>query len=182
MSDRRLEELTECRRCDLSLTRTRVVVGSGPASAPLLVVGEAPGRTEDEGGQPFVGRSGQLLRRLILEEWGLGENEYLITNVVKCRPPENRTPRATEIAACQPWLDLERAAWNPPRVLAVGNVAARAVLGLREGVSVVHGRVVPWGEGVGVATYHPAAALRGGPNVVAVMREDLRTLAGWCGQ
>ncbi len=179
MNERRLDDLPGCERCELSLTRTRVVLGSGPKGATLLVVGEAPGRHEDLGGEPFIGRSGRLLRGLILDEWGLHDGEYLITNVVKCRPPNNRTPRSREIAACRPWLDLEALAWRPERVLAVGTVAARAVFGFTEPMTVVHGRVTPWGHGVGVATYHPAAALRGGPNVVAVMREDLRTLARW---
>ncbi|MBU6495617.1 MAG: uracil-DNA glycosylase [Acidobacteria bacterium] len=179
MSERHLADLPRCDLCELSRTRTRVVLGTGPRDARLLVVGEAPGREEDLGGRPFVGRSGQLLRRLIAEEWGLGEDDYLITNAVKCRPPNNRTPRPRELAACRPWLDLERATWRPERVLAVGNVAARAVFGFRDGVGTVHGQLVTFEGGAGLATYHPAAALRGGPNVVAVMREDLRVLARW---
>ena len=168
-----LDGAATCTRCDLSITRQRVVIGAGPTPARLLVVGEAPGRSEDEGGEPFTGRSGQLLTRLIAEEVGLTRDQYFITNVVKCRPPTNRPPRREEIAACAPWLEIQLALQGANVVLCVGNTAARAVLGLRDGVSTTHGRPVALGSAVGVATYHPAAALRGGPNVVAVMRADL---------
>ena len=171
-----LRELPYCEACALSVTRQRVVVGSGPPSPSLMVVGEAPGRSEDEGGEPFVGRSGQLLVRLIHEELGLARSDYFITNVVKCRPPQNRTPRANEVATCHPWLDTQIARFDPTRILAVGNVAAKAIFGFSEGISRSHGLVRPCHGALGVATYHPAAALRGGPNVVDVMRTDLRVL------
>lgn len=167
-----------CTRCVLSRTRQRVVLGSGPRSARLMVVGEAPGRTEDEGGLPFIGRSGQLLTSLLREEVGLTREEYFITNVVKCRPPQNRIPTRVEITSCADWLNQQLAVHRPAVVLAVGNTAARAVLGHRAGVGETHGRVVPLDSGSGVATYHPAAALRGGPNVVAVMRADLAIVRG----
>jgi DNA polymerase len=171
-----LAELPYCEACDLSRTRTRVVVGSGPRLPGLVVIGEAPGRQEDEGGEPFVGRSGQLLVRLIREELGLERSEYFITNVVKCRPPQNRTPRALEVATCRPWLEAQLAHLRPAVILAVGNVAAKAVFGYTQGIAVTHGRPGRWGDVAGVATYHPAAALRAGPNVVDVMRADLRVL------
>jgi DNA polymerase len=141
-----------------------------------MVVGEAPGRSEDEGGEPFIGRSGQLLVRLIHEELGLERREYFVTNAVKCRPPQNRTPRTSEVVTCHPWLEAQIADLRPTLILAVGNVAAKAVFGHEEGISRTHGRVSRCGEVPGVATYHPAAALRGGPNVVDVMRADLRVL------
>jgi len=171
-----LAELPYCEACALSRTRTRVVVGSGPRLPSLVVVGEAPGRHEDEGGEPFVGRSGQLLVRLIREELGLERSQYFITNVVKCRPPQNRTPRALEVAACRPWLEAQLHHLRPSVILAVGNVAAKALFGYSQGISQTHGRVSSCDEVPGVATYHPAAALRGGPNVVDVMRADLRVL------
>ena len=104
-----LDGAVTCTRCALAATRQRVVLGSGPTPARLLVVGEAPGRNEDEGGEPFIGRSGQLLTRLIAEEVGLSREEYFITNVVKCRPPNNRPPRREEITACAPWLAAQLA-------------------------------------------------------------------------
>ena len=171
-----LAELPFCEACALSRTRQRVVIGSGPSVPGLLVVGEAPGRSEDEGGEPFIGRSGQLLVRLIHEELGLERREYFVTNAVKCRPPQNRTPRTSEVVTCHPWLEAQIADLRPTLILAVGNVAAKAVFGHEEGISRTHGRVSRCGEVPGVATYHPAAALRGGPNVVDVMRADLRVL------
>lgn len=171
-----LAELPYCEACALSATRQRVVVGSGPAAPGLVVVGEAPGRSEDEGGEPFIGRSGQLLVRLIREELGLEREQYFITNAVKCRPPQNRTPRTREVVTCHPWLEAQIEHLRPTSILAVGNVAAKAVFGHEEGISRTHGRISEYGGIPGVATYHPAAALRGGPNVVDVIRADLRVL------
>lgn len=173
---RNLDELATCTRCALSSTRRRVVIGSGPAHPRLMVIGEAPGRTEDEGGAPFIGRSGRLLFTLLEEEVGLGRDQCFVTNVVKCRPPANRTPTKGELAACGPWLSMQLATIRPSVVLALGNTAARAVCGFELGIGAVHGRVVDVEGGVAMATYHPAAALRGGPSVVDVMRADLRTL------
>ena len=171
-----LAELPGCTRCALSQTRQRVVVGSGPTSARLMIVGEAPGKTEDEGGEPFIGRSGQLLFALVREELDLAREECFVTNVVKCRPPANRTPRPREIATCRPWLDEQVARCRPAVILALGNVAAKSVFDFDAGIGLTHGRVVTMGPSVGLATYHPAAALRGGPSVVEVMRGDLRVL------
>jgi uracil-DNA glycosylase family 4 len=174
---RDLAELDSCTRCQLALTRQRVVAGSGPLLARLVVIGEAPGRSEDEGGEPFIGRSGQLLFRLIDEELGLSREQCFVTNVVKCRPPGNRTPTRLEVTTCRPWLDEQLAGVTSRVVLTLGNTAARAVLGFDEGIGVAHGRVVELGAMRAVATYHPAAALRGGPNVVSVMREDLKVVS-----
>lgn len=168
-----LVALSSCTRCDLSLTRQRVVIGSGPESPTLLVLGEAPGRHEDEGGEPFIGRSGQLLFRL-LAEVGISRGECFVTNVVKCRPPNNRTPSAHELETCRPWLRAQLDDVRPRAVLALGNTAARSVFGFREGISVTHGRVTQLDSGQGLATYHPAAALRGGSAVLELMRADLR--------
>ena len=153
-----------------------------------MVVGEAPGRYEDEGGEPFIGRSGRLLFQLLLEEVGIDRDECFVTNVVKCRPPANRTPKRQEITACRDWFVAQVDDYAPRVVLALGNVAARAVFGYREGVGAVHGRIavvaatgrvhgdVTQASTRGLATYHPAAALRGGSSVVDVMRRDLRIL------
>ena len=140
-----------------------------------MVVGEAPGRDEDEGGEPFIGRSGRLLFEL-LHEVGVERAQCFVTNVVKCRPPANRTPKREELAACRPWLLQQLDDCAPRVVLALGNSAARAVFGYVEGVGRTHGRVCQLGDAKGLATYHPAAALRGGSSVVDVMRADLRIL------
>jgi DNA polymerase len=169
-----LADLPSCTKCALSEHRQRVVIGSGPERSSLMVLGEAPGRSEDEGGAPFIGRSGRLLFELIGDELGRRRDECFVTNVVKCRPPANRTPRPREIAMCRPWLDEQLRRCEPAVVLALGNTAAKSLFGFDEGISVTHGRVVQLGGAKGVATYHPAAALRGGPSVVEVMRGDLR--------
>lgn len=172
-----LNELATCTRCQLSLSRQRVVIGSGPISPELMVIGEAPGRSEDEGGEPFIGRSGQLLFRLLLEELGVTRSQCFVTNVVKCRPPQNRTPTFLEIKTCRPWLDEQMALVTPRAILTLGNTASRAVFGFDSPMGAVHGRVVHLRGVPGVATYHPAAALRGGPSVVQVMRRDLAVLS-----
>lgn len=171
-----LNELATCTRCDLSLTRQRVVIGSGPNTPQLMVIGEAPGRSEDEGGEPFIGPSGQLLFRLLKEEVDVTRSQCFVTNVVKCRPPANRTPTFLEIKTCRPWLDEQLAMITPRAVLTLGNTASRAVFGFEESMGAVHGRVVHLGAVAGMATYHPAAALRGGSSVVQVMRRDLAVL------
>jgi DNA polymerase len=170
------EALAICTRCDLSLTRQRVVIGSGPSSPALLVIGEAPGRSEDEGGEPFIGRSGQLLFRLIEEELGLLRSQCYVTNVVKCRPPNNRTPTRHEITTCHPWLVAQLNDVRPRVVLALGNTAARSIFGYEKGIGQTHGLVAQLDSGPGMATYHPAAALRSGAVVLEQMRSDLQIL------
>ncbi len=138
-----------------------------------MIIGEAPGRTEDEGGAPFIGASGRFFFSLLKDETGLSREECYVTNVVKCRPPVNRTPTPSEIETCRPWLiqQLDRVA--PRFILTLGNTAGRAIFAYQSGIGQVHGHVYRSGEIRGVPTYHPAAALRGGENVVDVMRGDL---------
>lgn len=162
-----------CPRCDLAVTRTQVVFGAGDPHADLLLVGEGPGADEDRLGVPFVGRSGQLLRRLVEEETGLTRDRCYTTNVVKCRPPGNRDPRPDEVAACAPWLEGELERVAPKVVVTFGNFATRRLLGTKEGITSLRGRTHPWRGATLVPTFHPAAALRGGAATVAAMREDL---------
>lgn len=167
-----------CTRCDLAVTRQRVVIGSGPLDAQLALVGEAPGRTEDEGGAPFIGASGRLLFRLVVEELGLEREQCYVTNVVKCRPPANRTPRARELAACRPWWLEQRSLMGARVIVTLGNTATRAVLSCNEGISKLRGRAVVVNDVLTVVpTFHPAAALRGGHNVSDMMRADFRIVA-----
>jgi DNA polymerase len=171
-----LAELPTCTRCDLSLTRQRVVVGAGPLAPQLMVIGEAPGRLEDETGEPFVGRSGQLLFRLLEDETGLLREQCFVTSVVKCRPPANRTPTRHELTTCRPWLDEQLQLITPRVIVTLGNTAARSVFGITEPMRDFHGRIVRVGAVPGLATYHPAAALRGGDAVVDLMRTDFRVV------
>ena len=166
-------EASTCPRCDLALTRTQVVFGDGDPRADLLLVGEGPGADEDRLGVPFVGRSGQLLTRLVEEEVGLGRDRCYTTNIVKCRPPGNRDPKPHEAAACAPWLEGQLDLIAPRVVVTFGNVATRRLLGTKEGITTLRGRTHPWRGVTLVPTFHPAAALRGGPATVAAMREDL---------
>jgi uracil-DNA glycosylase len=162
-----------CTACRLAETRTTVVFGVGSGESGLLVVGEGPGREEDLRGEPFVGRSGQLLDRLIAEELGLTRASFYIANVVKCRPPGNRDPAPDEVAACSGFLEGQVDALDPAVVVSLGNVATRVLLGTDEGISALRGRTHPWRGRVLVPTFHPAYALRGGGAVVAQMRADL---------
>ena len=123
-----------CRRCGLGSSRIQVVVSRGDPRSPLMVIGEGPGAQEDEQGKPFVGRSGQLLDRL-LESAGIDSNrDAYVCNIVKCRPPENRKPTALEMAACRPWLDQQIALVDPPVILLAGATAVEGLLGIKGGI------------------------------------------------
>jgi DNA polymerase len=165
-------EAKGCVRCPLSAGRTQVVFGVGHPSADLMFVGEAPGEQEDLQGQPFVGRSGQLLDRLVLEEMGLTRDSFYIANTVKCHPPGNRDPLPAETAACRPWLETQVDLIGPRVVVTLGNFAAKLLLGTTEGITRLRGRSYPFRGGVLVPTYHPAAVLRGA-GLTAQMRADL---------
>jgi DNA polymerase len=166
-------EASTCPRCDLAASRTQVVFGQGDPDADLLLVGEGPGAEEDRLGVPFIGRSGQLLSRLVEEEVGITRDRCYTTNVVKCRPPGNRDPRPDEVAACAMWLDGQLALIRPRVVVTFGNFATRRLLGTKAGITSLRGTTYPWRGATLVPTFHPAAALRGGPTTVAAMRADL---------
>jgi uracil-DNA glycosylase family 4 len=162
-----------CTACSLAVGRTQVVFGDGSPGARVLIVGEAPGADEDVQGRPFVGRSGQLLERILAEEAGLRRSDCYITNVNKCRPPGNRDPEPAEVAACRPWLDEQLRSLRPVVVLTLGNFAARALLQTREGITRLRGRAYPFGAATLIPTFHPAAALRGNAEAMAGLRADV---------
>ena len=167
-----------CHRCGLAAGRQRVVVSRGNPRARLLVIGEAPGAQEDAQGQPFVGRSGQLLDRLLAAAGIDVATEAYICNVVKCRPPGNRKPTAAELAACRPWLEQQIALVDPPLVLLVGATALQGVLGIRGGITGLRGQWRPWGERWLMPILHPSYLLRnpsersGSPRALTL--DDLR--------
>jgi uracil-DNA glycosylase len=175
-------EASGCTRCPLADTRTQVVFGVGDPQAALMFIGEGPGRAEDLAGEPFVGRSGKLLDKLVLQEIGLDRSRFYIAHVVKCRPPGNRDPLPGEIESCRPYLEGQLALIAPTVVVTLGNFSTRLLLDTTEGITRLRGRSYPFRGGHLVPTYHPAAALRGGAEVVAGMRADLvrakRLLAG----
>ena len=176
----RLEELrgasSRCQDCELAATRTQVVFSSGPSTSPLLLLGEAPGAEEDARGVPFVGRSGQLLVRL-LSEVGLERDWLYVTNVVKCRPPGNRTPTKEEVATCAQWLEPQLRTLAPVVIVALGAVAAKSVMGNQITISQVRGQCFEGPFGTVVPTFHPAYGLRGGSAVVDKIRSDLAVAA-----
>jgi uracil-DNA glycosylase len=175
-------EALGCTRCALALGRTQVVFGVGNPDAELMFVGEGPGREEDLQGEPFVGKSGRLLDRLLAEELAIDRSRCYIANVVKCRPPDNRDPKADEIAACRPYLDEQLRLIDPKVVVTLGNFATKALLGTESGITSVRGKAYPIDGRHLVPTYHPAAALRSGGVVLAQMRADLiraKQLLGW---
>jgi uracil-DNA glycosylase len=171
-----------CTQCDLCETRTQVVFGVGSPTADLMFVGEAPGANEDLQGEPFVGRSGKLLDQLVEEELGMHRSEFYIANVVKCRPPENRNPKAFEIETCTPWLQKQIKLINPKVIMTLGNFSTQYLLQTKTGITQLRGRVHPFGDRWLVPTFHPAAGLRQGANVINAMRSDLhltkRAMAG----
>lgn len=163
----------DCTRCPLADGRTNVVFSRGDPAAELVFVGEGPGAEEDRQGLPFVGRSGQLLDRLIGEEIGLRPDEVYICNVVKCRPPGNRDPKPEEIEACRPFLEQQLDLLRPSVVVTLGNFASKLLLDTTVGITKLRGKEYPYKHGVLIPTYHPAAVLRGGGEPLAQMRADL---------
>jgi uracil-DNA glycosylase len=168
-----------CTKCPLAAGRKTVVFGEGSPRAELMVVGEGPGREEDLQGRPFVGRSGELLDRLLAEEAGLAREEVYIANVVKCRPPGNRDPEPGEIDACRPYLEEQVALIGPRVLLTVGNFATRVLLGTKQGIRSLRGRTYPFeprsaavSQTQLVPTFHPAAALRSRTETLPLMRAD----------
>ena len=154
-----------CRRCGLGSSRIQVVVSRGNPQAPLMVIGEGPGAQEDEQGKPFVGRSGQLLDRM-LESVGIDSNrDAYVCNIVKCRPPENRKPTALEMAACRPWLEQQIALVDPAVILLAGATAVEGLLGIKGGITKLRGQ---WRKGEGgslegrwlMPILHPSYLLR----------------------
>ncbi len=175
-----LEELAEqiraCTRCPLYRSRRNAVPGDGPINAPIMFVGEAPGREEDLQGRPFVGRSGQLLEEL-LEEIGLAREDVFITNVVKSRPPNNRDPEPDEIAACKPFLVEQLKLVDPEIIVTLGRFAMERWLP-NERITRAHGRPFRFGKRLVVPMFHPAAALRN-PEWEVLLREDFARLPAY---
>jgi uracil-DNA glycosylase family 4 len=170
-------EALPCTRCALAAGRTHTVFGVGDPHADLMFVGEGPGQQEDLKGEPFVGRSGQLLDRLMQEEIGIGRDRCYIANVVKCRPPGNRDPLPEEIAACRPYLEQQIELIDPAVIITLGNFASKLLLDTAAGITKLRGHVYPYPvdpKRAVVPTFHPSAALRSGGSgaTTAQMRAD----------
>lgn len=161
-----------CTKCRLCEGRRQAVPGEGPADARLVVVGEGPGRVEDETGRPFVGQAGDLLTK-ILAAIDLPRERVFICNVVKCRPPENRVPQYDEVAACLPYLFRQIELVSPAVILAMGGTAAQAVLNTKQPLGALRQQVHRFRGIPVVVTYHPAALLRN-PNWKKPTWDDVR--------
>jgi DNA polymerase len=153
-------EICECHQCELGQARMNFVFGEGRSDARLMFVGEAPGRDEDEQGRPFIGRAGKLLTKMI-EAMGLRREDVYIGNILKCRPPQNRTPTVSEMAVCLPYILRQIKIIQPEIICALGATALKGLLrDARASIGKMRGRFVDW-EGVKLMpTYHPAYLLR----------------------
>ncbi len=167
-------DLGDCHRCKLAGGRHTIVFGEGNPHAELVFVGEGPGADEDEQGRPFVGRAGQLLNRMI-QMIEMKREEVYICNVVKCRPPGNRTPEKDEIETCSPFLFRQLEAMKPRLICCLGAPAVRTVLGIKEGITKIHGQFYDFATSKALATVHPAYVLRNAREE-KILREDFEKI------
>ena len=152
-------EVAACRRCGLHKTRTRTVPGQGSPRPEIMFVGEGPGAEEDEQGMAFVGDAGQLLTRMI-GAMGFTREQVFIANIVKCRPPANRTPLPEEMAACLPYLQRQIALLQPRVIVALGGTAVRGLLQIDTGITRLRGQWCTYEEIPVMPTFHPSYLLR----------------------
>ena len=169
-------EILSCTKCELHRNRKNAVPGEGPVDAKIVFVGEGPGQNEDEQGRPFVGAAGKLLTEL-LDSIGLKRSDVFITNIVKCRPPNNRAPRKSEIEACNPYLMSQIRLIKPRIVCALGTPAIATLLGDEYSATRVHGKPMSKDDFMILPMYHPAAALYDA-SLKEVLVSDFRILKG----
>jgi DNA polymerase len=168
------DQVLACTKCGLCSSRTQVVFGVGPLGAPLMFVGEAPGQDEDLQGEPFVGRAGQLLTKT-LQKIGVQRRQVYIGNILKCRPPGNRTPQFDEMSACMPWL-LKQIGFVQPKILCgLGNIAVQTLLNTKTGITKLRGKYSEVNGTKCFATFHPAYVLRN-MSELGLFEADLRTV------
>ncbi|MBE0429938.1 MAG: uracil-DNA glycosylase [Thermoleophilia bacterium] len=168
-----LEQVRECRRCPLGDTRNKAVFGSGSVDAPIMFVGEAPGYHEDQQGLPFVGQAGRLLETL-LARIGLTRKDVFISNILKCRPPDNRDPLPDEISLCRGFLERQIDIIQPRVICTMGNFSTKLLSGRNDGITRVRGRVQPMPSRDAVQifpVFHPAAALYT-PSNLSLLEKD----------
>jgi DNA polymerase len=166
-------DLGDCTRCKLhTLGRRQIVFGVGNPQAELMFAGEAPGADEDLQGEPFVGRAGQLLTRII-EAMGRRREDVYIANVIKCRPPGNRNPEPDEVAQCEPFLFRQIDVIRPKVIVALGKFAAQCLLRTAEPITRLRGREFPYRDAILMPTYHPAYLLRT-PSAKREVWEDMK--------
>ena len=154
------DEIKNCLKCDLGKTRKNFVFGVGDFNASLLLVGEAPGEKEDLSGEPFVGRAGKLLDKMLTAINRSRENDVFICNVLKCRPPDNRDPSKEEISKCEPYLVNQIDLIQPKLIVALGRVAGKTLLGVDKSLKDMRNTIHSYHGTNLIVTYHPAALLR----------------------
>jgi len=177
------EEMGDCQRCELHKTRTNLVFGSGNPNAILMFVGEAPGKDEDLKGLPFVGRAGTLLNKIIEsiglkndEPIGIKRDDVYIANILKSRPPGNRNPEDSEIAACSPFLFAQINAIKPKIICSLGSFSAHTLLDTKIPISKLRGKFYDFKGTLLIPTFHPAYLLRN-PSKKAEVWEDMKLIA-----
>lgn len=153
-------EVLKCDRCGLSKTRTHVVFGEGNLNADIRIIGEAPGRDEDLQGRPFVGKSGQLLDRILAVCGFTREEHVFIGNIIKCRPPGNRVPLPEEAATCMPYLLKQIELIDPKIMIFLGATALKHMMGMQYRITRVRGQWLTWNNRLAMPVFHPAALLR----------------------
>jgi len=166
------KQAQNCHLCDLSKSRQKVVFGEGNPQADIFIVGEGPGATEDSSGRPFVGRSGELLSKMLENVLGLTREEVYISNIVKCRPPSNRVPTPTEAHTCQPYLLKQIALIKPKLIVTLGATAYHYLTGDDTGITKVRGTLHAYENITLIPTYHPSYLLRN-PSAKKEVFEDL---------
>lgn len=168
-------EILHCSKCDLSQTRNHVIFGEGNFRAPIMIIGEAPGRDEDLQGRPFVGKSGQLLDK-ILGACAFTRNEHVfISNIVKCRPPGNRTPTPTETSCCMPWLLQQIELVDPKIMILLGATALKSFAGDNHRITRERGIWMNCKGRLTIPVFHPSALLRN-PNLKRDTWEDFKKI------
>ncbi len=172
------EKLKNCQLCNLCENRNQVVFGHGNLKAKIVFIGEAPGREEDEKGIPFVGRSGKLLTDAI-ESAGFKREDFYITNINKCRPPDNRTPKKDEIEKCLVFLKEEINIINPEIICLVGATPAKAFLGNKIKMNEIRGKIIEKGSKKFYVVFHPAYVLRGMKTRKSIFYEDINNLLNY---
>lgn len=171
-----IDEVRNCKKCDLHKTRTNAVFGKGPIDAKIMLIGEAPGRDEDLKGIPFVGKAGKELDSM-LSSAGIKIDEVFITNVVKCRPPGNRNPESYEMMKCNPYLVRQVEVIRPKVIILLGNIALSLVTGSASGITKMRGKIMEYMSYPAIPTFHPAYVIRN-PGSAKIVVEDFKKALG----
>jgi len=158
--DKLAEHCRSCHRCELGKTRTHAVIGRGNLQAKIMLIGEAPGQTEDETGLPFVGKSGQLLDKILASVNFDTDKDVYIANINKCRPPDNRVPTNEEMLACKPYLLEQIRLVDPKIILLTGATSVKGLIGDKRPISKIRGQWLEWEGRLCMAIFHPSYLLR----------------------